>query len=159
MTGVVLPVGLNPAGKVRVVPGMKFVPVTVRVTFVSPATLLLAVTELTVGARLFTVRLRLVEAKLPVTTEMARRPPVFTALAGMVALNSAALTKVVMRAVPSTASWDWLVKFVPVAVRTKSAEPASMVNGLMVERLGVVTASETSLLGPTLGDGLETATV
>ena len=72
-----------------------------------------------------------------VDTEMERDPGVARALAGIVAVNCALLTNVVLRFAPLAWTDDVLVKFEPVAVRVTGPLPATAEAGEIVVSVGV----------------------
>ena len=122
--------------KSAVKPLTKFVPVSVIVASLSPAVADVGLMLVSVGAGL-TVKVCAVVVLPPgATTVMESGPAVVRSAAGMTAVSSVALTKVVARAAPLKSAVKPLTKFVPVKVMVVSLSPAVAEVGLMLVKVG-----------------------
>ena len=119
---------------------LKFVPFTVKVNAAPPAILLVGKMLVTVGIGLFTVSVRDVVVPpvgVGLKTVIAGVPAAATSAAVSCAVSWVALTRVVTRSFPLKRTIELPLKFVPVAVSTKSASPAVLVVGLILVRVGI----------------------
>ena len=113
----------------------KFVPVTVRVKPLSPATAVLGLSDAIVGA-LTEKAIAEVVAPPGRTTVTFTGPELAMSVAGTTAVSDVALTYVVASAVGPQSTTDPVTKFVPVTVRVNCAPPATADAGLRLVSRG-----------------------
>src|SRR5262249_11031710 len=120
-------------------PGMKLLPVKVRVNAALPAFTLAGEMLASEGAGLLTVNATVPEVPPPgaaLATVMEREPGEAMSPARIVAFSCVELTNVVARLEPLTRTVDPLTKFEPLTVRVKLPPPADVEDGEMLEILG-----------------------
>ena len=130
---------------------VKFVPLMVSVKAALPATAVVGLRLVIVGGGGLTVNVAPAEVPLTLLTVTLAVPVVAIRLAGMAAVNWVALMKVVARAVAPHEEVVVAVKFVPLMVSVKAAEPATSVVGfrLVMEGGELTDNAKAALEAPT----------
>src|ERR1035437_2072962 len=117
-----------------------------------------------VGTRLLTVKLCGFDVPPPgvgLNTVILNVPPTVRSLAGIVAVNRVALTKVVVRAEPAKFTTDPDTKLVPLTVMMNCASPTFLLVGEMLVVVGtrLLTVKGCAFEVPPPGVGLTTVTL
>jgi hypothetical protein len=141
----------------------KFEPFTVSVKPACPTTIVEGESEETMGIRLFTVKLRMLDVPPPGTglvTVITAVPPKATSAAVIATVSCVELTNVVVRSLALNCAEEEGKKFVPVTVRLKPALPAEIELGFRDTAVGagLLIVSIKAPEVPPPGAGLETVT-